>query len=76
MEYISGKTLYELGAKPNIKEIKFLARQAAKINLIKIKPVFVYDTFAIINFLKEFKKTKKLFSASDLKLIASIGKRI
>lgn len=75
MEYIDGKSYYSLKQKPNIDEIKNLTHQAALINSIKIKPKFVYDEWAIVNFLKEFQKKGKHLSQRDLKVIKPLVKK-
>jgi len=74
MDFIYGKTLYESKEQLNEKETKFLSKQAAQISLVKIKPKFIYDHWAIVNFLKEYNKTKKFLPANDLKLITPLLK--
>lgn len=74
MEYINGESYYFLRQKPNIDEIKFLARQAALINSINIRPKFIYDSWAIVNFLNEFKKKGKYLSQEDLNMIEPLIK--
>lgn len=65
MEYIDGEDFFHLKEKPNFEEKKLLAQQAAKINLLNLKPKFVYDSWAIPNFLEEYEKTKKYLCADD-----------
>ncbi|MBU1975895.1 MAG: phosphotransferase [Nanoarchaeota archaeon] len=72
MEYLDGKDLFHLGIKPNEQEIRFLARQAANINGIKIKPTPVYDSWAVANFPKEYHKKWKYLEADDLKRIKQL----
>ncbi|MFC1617849.1 phosphotransferase [Patescibacteria group bacterium] len=69
MQYIDGQSYYLLKQKPNHEEIKFLAHQAALINSIDIKPEFVYDSWAIVNFKKEFVKKSKYLGKGDLDLL-------
>jgi len=69
MEYIEGDNFYNLNKPLNEEEVKFIASQAALINSINIKPYFIYDHWAIINFLKEFKKKSKYLSPGDLELV-------
>ena len=52
-EYINGKNYFELGKNPTKDEIKEIARLTVLINNIDLKPVFIYDSWAIINFEKE-----------------------
>ncbi|VVB74836.1 Homoserine kinase [uncultured archaeon] len=74
MEFVDGKTLYELNSKLSLNEIRFLAQQAARVNSMKVNTLFVYDHFAIVHFLKEFKKTQKFLSKEDLSLIRPLVK--
>ena len=75
MEYIDGESYYFLKQKPNTDEIKTLAHQAALINSIKIKPKFIYDHWAIVNFLNEFQKKGKHLSQQDLKIVEPLVKK-
>lgn len=58
-EYICGKNYYELKTKPSRDVIKELAKQTAMINNLNIKPEFIYDSWAIINFKQEYIKKSK-----------------
>ncbi len=58
-EYIDGKNYFELHEKPSNEEIKELAKQTAIINNLDIKPKFIYDAWAIINFEEEYKQKRK-----------------
>ncbi|MEK6959194.1 MAG: phosphotransferase [archaeon] len=74
MDFIDGKSMFESRIKLNQKEVKFLAKQAVRVNLMGVKPKFVYDHWAVIHFLKEFRKTKRFLTASDLALVAPLIK--
>ncbi|MDD5162609.1 MAG: phosphotransferase [Candidatus ainarchaeum sp.] len=74
MDFIEGKTLFESKEKLADLEIRFLAKQAAIINSMKIKPKFVYDHWAITSFLKEFRIAKKFLDSEDLKKILPLVK--
>jgi Ser/Thr protein kinase RdoA (MazF antagonist) len=69
MEYINGKTFYELQTTPNEEEIKFIVKQATLINKTEFKPSFVFDHWAITSFLQEYREKEKYLSESDNKLI-------
>lgn len=69
MEYIEGKTFYELRTVPTSEEIKFIVKQAALINKTDLKPSFIYDHWAITNLLKEYAEKEKYLSEADNKLI-------
>lgn len=76
MEFIDGESFYQGKLKPTKSEIIFLVNQAALINSIKIKPSLLYDSWAIPNFLNEFKKVRKYLSVRDLELIFPLAKRV
>ena len=61
-EYINGKNFYELKENPGKDVIKELAQQTSLINNLDIKPEFIYDTWAIINFEKEYSKKREYLS--------------
>ena len=61
-EYIDGKNYFELNQKANKETIKELAKQTAMINQLDIKPDFIYDSWAIINFEQEYKNKRKYVS--------------
>lgn len=72
MEYVDGKTFYELQTAPTNDEIRFIIKQAALINKIDIKPAFVYDNWAIINFLEQYEKKNQYLNKADTDLIAPL----
>ncbi len=65
MQFIDGESYFDLRIKPNSDEIKELARQTALINSISIWPSFTYDSWAIVNFLKEYEEKSKYLSLRD-----------
>jgi Ser/Thr protein kinase RdoA (MazF antagonist) len=69
MECIDGKDYFSAGSSPSIKDIRTIARQAALINTIDLRPAFIYDSWAIVNFPSEFKEKKQYLPAKDLKWI-------
>ncbi len=69
MQYIDGNNFYELQAHPTIEEVKFIVKQAALINSINLKPSFVYDHWAITNFLKEYGEKKQYLEKEDSELL-------
>ncbi|MFA5871567.1 MAG: phosphotransferase [Parcubacteria group bacterium] len=74
MEYVDGEDFLRSKQKVNPNEIKFITRQAALINSLKIKPKSIYDSWAIINFAKEFRKKGKYLKPGDLKIVAPLMK--
>ncbi len=61
-EYIDGKNFFQLQENPSIDIIKELAKQTAMINNLDIKPNFIYDSWAIINFEEEYNKKRDYVS--------------
>ena len=75
MEYIDGENIYESKQKLNSNEIKFVAHQAARINSINLKPHFIYDSWAITNFLKEYEGKGKYLKPRDAKVVEPLIKK-
>lgn len=75
MEYIDGKTFYQLQTMPTVQEIKFIVKQVTLINTINLKPSLVYDHWAIVNLLKEYEEKKKYLSKEDNKFIEPLVKK-
>ncbi|MBU2496687.1 MAG: phosphotransferase [Nanoarchaeota archaeon] len=73
-EYVDGDSYFFLNQKPTEKEIREIAHQAALINSIDLKPSFVYDSWAITSFLKQFKKEGEFLSAEDARMIKPLIK--
>ena len=69
MDFINGHDFLRVSITPNTNEIKFLAQQATLINSMDIKPSFVYDSWAIVNFPNEFKKKSKYLTYGEMELI-------
>lgn len=69
MEYIDGINFLEGNLIPSEEEKRFLINQAALINSVDLKPDFVYDSWAIVNFLKEFEKSKNCLGDEALRKI-------
>ncbi|MCA9337498.1 phosphotransferase [Candidatus Saccharibacteria bacterium] len=49
MGFVPGATYKELGRAPSTDELKKIAEQAVKINSISMKPVYLFDTWAVPN---------------------------
>ena len=69
MEYIDGKSFYDSREKVSLTDARFLVQQAAIINKIDLKVPFVYDSWAVVNFLKEWKENKEVFPEKDKALV-------
>ena len=74
MEYIDSGNLFETKGKLNKAEMRDIIQQATRINAIKTKYSFIYDSWAITNFLKEFKEVQKFLDKEDLELITPLLK--
>ena len=60
-EYIQGKSIYDLGRKPNDEEIREIVRQMANIHMTKLSSRlnYIYDNWTITNFKQEFEDKAK-----------------
>lgn len=74
LEYLNGKDLFNLNETLDINEIKWVVQQATMINSADIKPSFIYDSWAITNFKKEFEKKAKYLSLDDLSMLQPLIK--
>lgn len=74
MNFIEGSSFFDLNEIPNEEEIKILARETPKINSLELKENIspIYDSWAIINFQKEYIKKKKYLDKNEKKLIEPI----
>ncbi|MEX2007222.1 MAG: phosphotransferase [Candidatus Levyibacteriota bacterium] len=68
-EYIGGNSFFELNHNPTNKELQFIIKQAVLINSIQLKPPLIYDSWAIINFLKEYREKGKVLESEQKLLI-------
>lgn len=69
MDFINGKDFFTSKTKITRKDMLSLAHQASLINSIEIKPPKIYDSWAITNFLQEFKKKRKYLEKEDSDMI-------
>ena len=72
MDYIDGKDFFTLDELPSEEELKIIAQETAKLNLIDYRPEFIYDKWAIVNFEKEYLKNKKYLSGKYKTLIEQV----
>lgn len=69
MEYINGKDYFSLNKIPTEKELSIIATELAKLNSIEYKPPFIYDKWAIVNYIEEYNKYARLVDKEDKPLI-------
>lgn len=69
MERIDGKDFFSIGKLPNEKELCLIAKELAKLNSIDFNPPFIYDHWAIVNFIKEYNENISLVDEEDRPLI-------
>lgn len=72
MEYINGKDLFDQEVDLSEDEKKFIIDQAVKTNSINIKPSFIYDSWAIVNFIEEYKKSKPYLDTNIIEVMEPI----
>ncbi len=68
-EYINGNSFFDLGTSPNEDEIKEIVRQMANIHKQQLNSGFIYDKWAIVNFIEEFEDKKQYLNEQDYKKI-------
>jgi thiamine kinase-like enzyme len=69
MEYVHGKTFYDLSRIPNKDELIMICTEAVKINSMKYEPEYIFDSWAIPNMKWMYEKTKDHLSAEGLRLV-------
>ena len=69
MDYINGKDFFSLKELPNNSELELIAKELAKLNTIEFNPPFIYDKWAIVNFIEEYNKNISLVENEDKPLI-------
>lgn len=75
LEYLNGKDFFNLNENPDSNEIKYILKQAALINSVNIHPPFIYDSWAITNFKKEFENKAKYLASDDLLMLQPLVKQ-
>ena len=65
MEYINGNNFFVLKQLPNENELEIIATELAKLNSIDYKPDFIYDKWAIVNYVQEYEKNINLIDTSN-----------
>lgn len=69
MEFIDGKDFYTLDILPNDNELEKIATEIAKLNNLQFNPPFIYDKWAIVNFIEEYEKNIKYVDEEDRAII-------
>lgn len=72
IQYIEGKNFFDLKRKPTSKELEKIVEIASKLNKIEDKPNFIYDTWAISSFCKEYEKKSKYLEEKYLAMLQPI----
>ena len=71
-EYINGSSFFDLEIIPNEDEIKEIIRQMAIIHKQQLNSEFIYDKWAIVNFIEEFEDKKIYLSKEDYKKLSEL----
>lgn len=72
LEYIDGENFFDLNRKPTTEELNKIVNIASNLNKIDYKPNFIYDTWAITSFCKEFEKKSKYLDKKYFDMIKPI----
>ncbi len=62
MDFIDGKSFYDLGVRPTKEEAIVLIQEAAKINSLDITPDDYYDEWSPVNFVNEYSLKRQYLS--------------
>lgn len=68
LEFVEGKTFYELGRMPSDEELRAIIVEAAKINSMQYNPPYIFDSWAVPHILKMYEKVRQYLSPPDLTL--------
>jgi Ser/Thr protein kinase RdoA (MazF antagonist) len=74
LEYVNGKSFYDLNLKPSFDELRFLAQQSALIHQMDLKPMPTYNQWALVNFVNEYNTKKSYLKKDDIKFIKPLYK--
>ncbi|MFA6073172.1 MAG: phosphotransferase [Candidatus Woesearchaeota archaeon] len=72
MKFIEGNTFFEMNRTPTKKELMAVLEQAAKINKIKIEPVFLFDSWAIPNINHTYQRVKRFMNVDDKVMVEKV----
>ena len=75
MEYINGNSFFELNKKATDEDLIKITDLASTFGNIEYKPKFIYDSWAISSFIKEYEKKKQYLSKEHLAYIEPIYDR-
>lgn len=71
-EYINGSSFLDLGIIPNEDEIKEIIKQMAFIHKQQLNSEFIYDKWAIVNFIEEFEDKKIYLNEDDYRKLSEL----
>jgi Ser/Thr protein kinase RdoA (MazF antagonist) len=71
-DFIQGNNFLALGQSPKLNEIKTIARQAAIINSMRIKPTYLNDSWCVLSFLEAYKERRTYLTPEDDEQISHI----
>lgn len=75
MQFIEGKTFFELDRSPDDSECRAILEQAAKINAVDYEPPYLFDSWAIPNIESMFEKVQRFIEPGDLSLVVQTIER-
>ena len=74
-EFIDGASFFDSNLIPSDDEIKEIIRQMAIIHKAKLESNFIYDTWTLTNFEKEYEKKKQYLSDKDADILIKLQKK-
>jgi Ser/Thr protein kinase RdoA (MazF antagonist) len=75
LQYIAGKTFYELSRAPSHEELDKVLEQAARINGLKLRPTPLFDSWSVQNLEGIYEKIHHTLDRADLQLVDEARRR-
>ena len=75
IQYIDGENFFFLKRQPTFDELMKIVDIGSNMNKIEYKPKFIYDTWAITSFCKEFENKKNYLDKKHLDIVEQIYKK-
>ncbi len=69
MDFIDGKSFFDLDRAPTRNELRKIVEQAGKINRIDYHPPYIFDSWAIPNIQTMFERVRQFIQPKDLGLV-------
>jgi Ser/Thr protein kinase RdoA (MazF antagonist) len=72
MEWLDGKTYWDMGRQPRGHEQQAIMNDITKLHKSSCRPEYIYDSWAVNNFINEYQLSKGLLTEEETRLVAPI----